>query len=145
MAFPDKPLVSLEAPDVRDYARSDPRGLLAEYAGGAVFDEVQRVPDLLSYVQVEVDRRPRPGRYILTGSANFGLLEAVSQSLAGRTGLVNLLPLAWDEVLRFRSHPKDLFTALWTGGYPAIYDRRAPPADWFAGYVATYVERDVRQ
>lgn len=143
--FPEHSYVSLEAPDVRAYAEADPRGLLAEHAEGAVLDEIQRVPALLSYLQVEVDRDPRPGRFILTGSAHFSLLEGVAQSLAGRTALVHLLPLSLPELRLFPQAPGDLFATLWPGGYPAIYDRAIPPGEWFASYIATYVERDVRQ
>jgi hypothetical protein len=143
--FPDLPYVSLEAPDVREYATRDPRGFLGDYADGAILDEVQRVPALLSYVQGEVDARPRPGRYVLTGSANLALLGAVSQSLAGRTALLTLLPLSLDEVRRFPGAPSDLLSTLWTGGYPAILDRQIDAADWLSAYVGTYVERDVRQ
>jgi len=143
--FPDKAYVSLEAPDLRDYAHRDPRGLLAQHADGAIFDEVQRVPELLSYLQGEVDERPEPGRFILTGSANFALLQSVSQSLAGRTGLLQLLPLSLEERRRFPDPPADLLTLLWQGTYPALYDRRVAPADWYGAYVGTYVERDVRQ
>jgi hypothetical protein len=143
-AFPDKPYVSLEAPDVRSYAASDPRGFLAEHRAGAIVDEVQRVPELLSYLQVEVDAQPAPGRFILTGSANLVLLQSVSQSLAGRTALLTLLPLGRDEVLRFPTPPEDLLTTLWKGSYPAIFDRNLPPPDWLGSYTATYVERDVR-
>ena len=145
MAFPAKTYVSLEAPDVRAYAQQDPRGFLAQHASGAILDEVQRVPDLLSYLQGDVDARPIPGRFILTGSANLALLDRVSQSLAGRTAVLTLLPLGHDEVLRFPDAPGDLFATLWQGGYPAIFDRRPKPADWLGSYVATYVERDVRQ
>ena len=145
MVFPAKPYVSLEAPDLRAYAQHDPRGFLAQHSSGAILDEVQRVPDLLSYLQGEVDARPVPGRFILTGSANLALLQNVSQSLAGRTAVLTLLPLGHDEVLRFPDAPGDLFATLWRGGYPAIYDRRPKPADWLGSYVATYVERDVRQ
>lgn len=144
-AFPDKPYVSLEMPDVREYALDDPRGFLSQYKKGAVFDEVQRAPDLLSYLQLDVDERPQPGRFVLTGSANFALLESVSQSLAGRTALLTLLPCNREEVCRFDSAPGDLWEAIWTGSYPAIYDRRVPPDDWFGSYVGTYVERDVRR
>ncbi|OFV86744.1 MAG: AAA family ATPase [Acidobacteria bacterium RBG_16_68_9] len=143
--FPGKAYVSLEAPDVREYALRDPRGLIAEHVGGAIFDEVQRAPELLSYLQGEVDERPTAGRFILTGSANFALLQSVSQSLAGRTGLLQLLPLSLEEVRRFPERPEELFTLLWQGAYPALYDRGVPPGDWFAAYVGTYVERDVRQ
>jgi predicted AAA+ superfamily ATPase len=102
-AFPSKPYVSLEAPDIRAYAAGDPRGFLAAHAHGAILDEVQRVPDLLSYLQPEVDNDPTPGRFVLTGSASLALLQSVAQSLAGRTALVTLLPLGYDELQRFPS------------------------------------------
>ncbi len=143
--FPDKPWVSLEDPDTRDQAVRDPRGLLARYARGAILDEVQRAPDLPSYIQGLVDAEPTPGRFILTGSQHFGLVQGVSQSLAGRSGLLELLPLSWDEVQRFERYPADLWEALWTGGYPAILDRGLDPAEWLAAYASLYVERDVRQ
>lgn len=145
MTFPNKLYVSLESPDHRDLARNDPRGFLDQYASGAVIDEVHRVPDLISYIQEEVDRIKTPGRFILTGSANFALLQSVSQSLAGRTALVNPFPLALDEVRLFKNAPKDMFSTLWWGGYPAIFDRSIPPNEWHGNYVGTYVERDVRQ
>lgn len=145
MSFPDKPYVSLEPVDVRAAALADARGFLAQFPDGAIIDEVQRAPDLLSYLQVDLDATPAPGRFILTGSANLALLDSVSQSLAGRTALLTLLPLSRDEVLRFEAPDDDLFTTLWRGGYPALYDRRVPPTEWLGAYVATYVERDVRQ
>ncbi|MFQ5763288.1 MAG: ATP-binding protein [Rhodospirillales bacterium] len=142
--FPDKPYVSLEAPDVQEFARRDPRAFLAENPEGAVLDEIQRVPDLLSYVQVAVDEDPVPGRYILTGSANFTLLQSIGQSLAGRTALLELLPLSLLEVRRFARPPSDLWELLWRGSYPAVYDHDLAPGDWYSGYVSTYLERDVR-
>ncbi len=142
--FPAKPYVSLEAPDVRDFARRDPRAFLAQYADGAVLDEVHRVPDLLSYVQATVDARPAAGRFILTGSANFSLLHSLGQSLAGRTALLELLPLSLEEIRRFPAPPSDLLDLMWRGSYPALYDRGLEPRDWYPSYVATYVERDVR-
>lgn len=142
--FADKPYVSLEAPDVQEYARSDPRGFLAEYPNGAVLDEVHRTPDLFSYIQTIVDAHPSRGRFILTGSANFTLLDRVGQSLAGRTALLNLLPLGLDEVRRFPRPPRDLFETIWRGSYPAVFDRDLDPGDWYPSYVATYLERDVR-
>ena len=145
MAFPSMAYVSLESPDTREYALRDPRGFLREHAAGCILDEVQRTPTLLSYLQEMVDADPRPGRFILTGSANFALLESVSQSLAGRTAVLHLLPLDREETRRFPEHPGDLFTTLWTGGYPVLFDRGIPPRDWFGSYVSTYVERDVRQ
>lgn len=143
--FPRHRYVSLEAPDTREYATQDPRGLLAELAKGAVIDEVQRAPALLSYLQEEVDARPRPGRFVLTGSANFGLLAGVSQTLAGRTGLLTLLPFSHDELRGFADAPKHLNGTLWSGAFPAVFDRRIPVTEWFSAYLATYVERDVRQ
>jgi len=144
-AFPRKPYVSLEPPDQRDLARHDPRAFLARYPRGAVIDDVQRAPEILSYVQEAVDRDTGLGRYILTGSQQLGLLEAVSQTLAGRTALLQLLPLILSEIRRFPKPPADLWTLIWTGGYPRIYDRRLPADEWLSSYAATYVERDVRQ
>jgi uncharacterized protein len=143
--FPKKAYVSLETLDTREYARSDPRGFLAEHARGAVIDEVQHVPELLSYLQVEVDERPRAGRFILTGSQQLAVSEAVSQSLAGRTAVLHLLPLGLDELCRFPGAPRTLWHTLFAGAYPRIHDRKVPPARWLADYVTTYVERDVRQ
>lgn len=143
--FPDKPYVSLELLDERDYARSDPRGFLDEYADGAIIDEAQHAPDLFSYLQVDVDERPDPGRFILTGSQHFGLTEAITQSLAGRVALLTLLPPSVDELARFPDPPQTLFVTLWKGSYPRIFDRGLDPGRWLADYVATYVQRDVRQ
>jgi len=144
-SFPAKAYVSLEAADTRDYADRDPRGFLAAFPQGAILDEIQRVPDLLSYLQEEIDRQPQPGRYILTGSANRALLECVSQSLAGRTANLTLLPLSLPELRLFSRHPEELLETLFTGSYPAIFDRDLDPDDWFSAYVGNYVERDLRQ
>lgn len=145
LVFPRKPYVSLEPPDERDLARQDPRAFLARYPRGVVIDEVQRAPEILSYVQEVVDRDARPGQYILTGSQQLGLFEAVSQTLAGRTALLQLLPLNLSEIRRFPQSPADLWALVWTGGYPRIYDRRLPADEWLSSYAAMYVERDVRQ
>lgn len=142
--FPGLPYVSLEAPDQRSFALEDPRGFLARVPEGAVIDEIQRAPELPSYLQGRIDEDPEPGRWILTGSQNLTLLESVSQSLAGRTAVLNLLPLARSEVLRFPHHPESLEEAVFAGGYPRIFDRRMDPSDWLSAYVGTYVERDVR-
>ena len=106
--------------------------------------EIQRVPDLLSYLQGLIDAGPEPGRWILTGSQDLGLLDSVSQSLAGRTAVMHLLPLARSEVVRFAEHPASLDTALFAGGCPRIVDAGLDPAEWLGSYVATYIERDVR-
>ena len=143
--FPALSYVSLEPLDVREFARSDPRGFLASLPDGAIIDEVQRVPELFTYLQVEVDERPTPGRFILTGSQQIALTASVTQSLAGRTGLLELFPPSWEELQRFPSVPSDLFEVLWTGAYPRIFDRQIPPHQWLADYVATYVQRDVRE
>ena len=143
--FPDRPYVSLEAEDAREYAKVDPRGFLSEYQDGAVLDEVQRAPHLLSYLQGLVDEDPTPGRFILTGSQHFGLSEAISQSLAGRVGILHLLPLALDELGRFDEHPSGLLEVLWAGAYPRIHDRGIPADVWLRDYFSTYIQRDVRQ
>ncbi len=142
--FPRHPYATLEATDVRSFARDDPRGFLAQFTEGAIIDEVQRVPDLLSYLQGVIDDEPAPGRWILTGSQNLSLLESVSQSLAGRTAVHHLLPLSRGEVVRFGRYPATLEETLLAGTYPRIFDRGLEPADWFRSYVATYLERDVR-
>jgi predicted AAA+ superfamily ATPase len=145
MTFTGKPYVSLETPTQQEFARSDPHGFLARYPRGAVIDEVQRAPDIVSYLQEIVDAHPEPGRFILTGSQNLGLSQTVSQSLAGRTAVLQLLPLAIEEVRRFGRPAQTLFETLWAGGYPRIHERQLPAGEWLAAYVATYVERDVRQ
>ena len=144
-AFPDRPWVSLESPDVRRAATDDPRGFLARYPQGALLDEVQRAPELLSYLQDDIDGLPDArGRWILTGSHNLLLLKAVSQTLAGRTALLHLLPLGLDEL-----PPAWLASRRWLdlaveGGYPAPLHRGVPTDVWLGDYVATYLDRDVR-
>ena len=142
--FPGHPYRSLEAPDERAFAQEDPRGFLAQFPKGAVLDEFQRVPDLLSYLQGMIDDDPVPGRWILSGSRNLASLESVSQSLAGRTAMHQLLPLSWDEARRFPKRPAGLDEAIFTGSYPRIFDRSLNPTDWLRSYVATYIDRDVR-
>jgi len=146
MAFPELPMVSLEPPDIREYAIRDPRSFLADHAHGVILDEVQRAPALLSYLQPLVDEAPtKRGRFILTGSADFALLASVAQSLAGRTALLTLLPCSWTELGGFPSRPVDLDDAMLTGSYPAVFDRGVSPGDWYSSYVGAYLERDVRQ
>ncbi len=142
--FASKPYVSLENPEERDFALTDPRRFLARFPQGCVIDEVQRCPQLLSWLQQLVDERARMGDFILTGSAQFDLMAGITQSLAGRVGRVELLPLSGAELSPERM-PQSLGNLLLKGGYPALYDRALSPADWFPNYVATYVERDVRQ
>lgn len=144
-AFADKPYVSLENPDEREFAERDPKRFLARFPDGAILDEVQRCPNLLSWLQGIVDASPRMGRFVLAGSAQFDLLAGVSQSLAGRVGRVELLPLSLAEMREGGCLPPTLDRLLLDGGYPALYRRELAAADWFPNYVATYLERDVRQ
>jgi len=144
-AFPDKPYVSLEPLETRAFAREDPRGFLGQFPQGAILDEVQHAAGLLSYIQDRVDADPEPGRFVLTGSQHFGLTDAVSQTLAGRTAILHLLPPSLGELRRFSKAPGDLFSTLFAGAYPRIHDQSIPPERWLADYVATYVQRDVRQ
>lgn len=136
--------ISLEYLDHRSFAQEDPRGFLAQFPRGAILDEIQRVPDLLSYLQGMVDEIPEPGQWILTGSQNILLSDSVSQSLAGRTAIFTLLPLTWQEVSRFPQHPQTLEEALLYGSYPRIFDLNLNPVDWLRDYIRTYVERDIR-
>ncbi len=142
--FPQHQYETLEAPDMRSFAAEDPRAFLAQFPKGAILDEVQRVPDLLSYLQGIIDADPAPGCWILTGSQNLSLLESVSQSLAGRTAVYNLLPLTRGETIRFPRHPETLDETLFTGSYPRIFDEEQEASDWLGSYIATYIERDVR-
>lgn len=145
MAFPDAGYHSLEHPPTRDYALSDPEGFLQSVGFGVILDEIQRAPELLSFIQGIVDERKKPGDYILTGSQQLGLNAAVTQSLAGRTSIVNLYPPDFEELQRFSEHPDDLFETLFKGAYPPIYDRGFQVGAWLDDYIQTYVERDVRQ
>ena len=145
MVFPNKPYVSLEALDVRDFAVNDPRSFLKKYENGAILDEIQQAPELLSYLQGEIDSRPEPGRFILTGSQHFALSQSISQSLAGRCGILVLLPPSLEELGKFPNVPQDLFTLMWQGAYPRIYDQNIPAQQWIGDYAATYIQRDVRQ
>lgn len=143
--FADKPYFSLEDPDIRQQARDDPRAFLARMPEGSVLDEVQRIPDLLSYLQSHVDEHRRMGSFLLTGSQHFGLMSDITQSLAGRTAFVQLLPFSFGELAREGIGLADLDKALFTGGYPPLYDRKLTPAQWMPAYVTAYLERDVRQ
>lgn len=145
MQFPDKPYVSLENPDERDFALSDPRRFLDRFSDGAILDEVQRCPEIFSWLQGLVDERQRMGEFVLTGSSQFDLIAGITQSLAGRVGRIELLPLSLSEIKNAGCLPATLDQLLLHGAYPAVYSRSLAPADWYANYVATYLERDVRQ
>ena len=143
-AFPEKKYANLEFPDIRSMALKDPRGFLEQFSDGAILDEIQRVPELLSYIQPLVDEKDQKGMFILTGSHQLELQEAISQSLAGRTALLTLLPLNLAEL---KKAGFDLSVDEWilNGGYPRIYKDRLDPTKAYRSYFQTYVERDLRQ
>ena len=147
--FAHRPYANLERPDTREHALTDPAGFLAQFPSGAVLDEIQRVPSLLSWLQVDVDERPQPGRWILTGSHQFGLMRGIGQSLAGRTALLQLWPLSLAELAAGGIAPGVGTTTvddlLFNGGYPRIHADRLDAQVALADYFATYVERDLRQ
>lgn len=159
--------VTLEEPHVRERALADPVGFLADHPAPVILDEIQNAPQLLSYLQVSIDEDRRPGRWLLSGSQAFPLLQGTSESLAGRVAILNLLPLSWSEIQRrprardavdkvvgdslrargsgARSRPPDLARWLLRGGYPALWTQRSPDRElWLASYLQTYLERDVR-
>ena len=144
-AFPELPYVSMENPDTRELARADPRGLLRRYADGCILDEVQRAPFLFSYLQEVLDASELPGRFILTGSQQFGMMEGLTQSLAGRCALLTLLPFSLAELKQAGHLSSSLEEQLFSGGYPPIFDQKLEPEQWLNAYVGTYLERDVRQ
>lgn len=143
--FAAKPYASLEDPDLLRFAQEDPRRFLGQHPGGAVIDEAQRCPELFSYLQGIVDRRSEAGQFVLTGSQHFGLVQRITQSLAGRVGFVNLLPFSAPELQSGGWLPASLEGALVHGGYPPVFDMPASPGRWYDAYLSTYVERDVRQ
>jgi len=159
--FKDYDYLSLELPDQRNFALEDPRGFLGQFDGPVILDEVQRTPELFSYIQVIVDENSdQMGRFILTGSQNFLLLQSISQSLAGRCAVLNLLPFSFAELagrkpmslkMLGKAVPKNLkppkaglMETLFTGFYPRIHDKHLSPRNWLASYYQTYIERDVR-
>jgi predicted AAA+ superfamily ATPase len=138
--FPNLPYVSLEEPDIRQIALTDPRGFLSNYPAGAILDEIQNTPDLFSYIQRLVDDS-RQVQFVLTGSSNFLLLERISQTLAGRTAVLHLLPFSLVELAPQTTSYENL---IFKGQYPRIYDREINPTDFYPAYIQTYVEKDVR-
>jgi predicted AAA+ superfamily ATPase len=160
MAFPDYEYLSLEEPDNRAFALEDPRGFLSQFPEQVILDEIQRTPDLFSYIQTIVDTKDISGQFILTGSQNFLLLQKVSQSLAGRCAVLHLLPFSLSELHSRQPFPvdtigrrlpkkkrtleKDLSSVLFYGFYPRIHDKHLEPSDWLGNYFQTYIERDVR-
>ncbi len=142
--FPEKPYANLEDPDTRNLADLDPRGFLENYPNGAILDEIQRMPKLLSYLQNIVDQSEKKGQFILTGSHQLELHQAITQSLAGRTALLTLLPMSLDELLA-ENIDLSLDEALIKGGYPRIHKDHLDPTKAYRNYFQTYVERDLRQ
>lgn len=142
---PDYKYVNLELDENREFAQNDPHGFLTAHQGGVILDEVQVVPTLFPYLKHYADQRNRTGEYILTGSQQFLLLEKITQSLAGRVALLQLLPFSLTELQDAGLQPSTPEAFLLTGGYPRIYDKSIEPADFYPGYIRTYVERDVRQ
>ncbi len=141
--FPEYTYSNLESLEERDFATKDPKGYLARFTQGAVIDEIQNAPNLLSYIQVNVDEKPQLGRYILTGSQNFALSNSISQSLAGRTAIARLLPFTLAEINRINP-PESLDQILYTGAYPRIHDQNLDPTEALSFYLNTYIERDLR-
>jgi hypothetical protein len=159
-AFKNYEYLSLEDPDNARLAKEDPRGFLDRHPDNLIIDEAQRCPDLFSYIQTIVDMENRPGRFVLTGSHNFLLMEKVSQSLAGRCAIFHLLPFSRAELTGFKpldmdnmenieiisqdTSGADLYEMLFAGFYPRIHDRHLEPQEWLGDYVHSYIERDVR-
>ncbi len=144
--FADRPYVSFENPDTREFARQDPRGFLQQYAQGAVFDEIQRTPAIVSYLQQIVDEGGKRCRFVLTGSQQFGLRSQITQSLAGRAAYCTLLPFSYAEWYgQSNINPPALEQVLFAGLYPPVHDRKLDSQLWYTNYIQNYVERDVRQ
>ncbi len=134
---------SFESPDIRDQFSYDPRGFLSGIKKNAIFDEVQKVPDLLSYLQEILDDSKDKRKFILTGSNNLNLSDKISQTLAGRTRILQLLPLQRDEI-SINDRKVDIDSTLFFGSYPRIYNEQLNPSDWLGDYLQTYVEKDIR-
>lgn len=144
-SFKNKPYVSLENPDIRNFALEDPRGFLSSFPNGAILDEVQRTPNLFSYLQEILDETRKKGMFILTGSNNFLLQQSISQSLSGRVGYMYLLPFSISELKSAKKLPNNDDLLMLKGLYPPVYDQKISPEDWCPNYIRTYIERDVRQ
>lgn len=144
--FPKKPYVNLEDIENREFASSDPKGFLSQYKEGAIIDEAQRVPKLISYLQVISDEKKKNGLYILTGSQNFLLMESISQSLAGRVAIFKLLPFSMSELFLAKKKINSAETndVLFNGFYPKLFDQKIDVVGYYSNYIQTYIERDVR-
>lgn len=143
--FPDYRYLNLEHPDLREFALTDPKGFIASYPDKTIIDEAQRAPKLFSYLQPHIDDKDTPGMYFLAGSHNFLLMQSIEQSLAGRTAVLNLLPFSRRELHDADILPDSIAEQIFRGFYPRLYDRNISPHRFYADYVQTYVERDVRE
>jgi predicted AAA+ superfamily ATPase len=144
--FPQKPYVSLENPDTLEFAKTDPRGFLNQFTkNGAILDEIQRAPQLFSYLQQILDETKKKGLFILTGSNNFLIQENITQTLAGRIAYLQLLPLSLKELAESNKMKTAYNWHIFNGGYPEVIVKKINPADWYPVYINTYIERDVRQ
>jgi hypothetical protein len=143
--FDEKPYISLENPDELAHATNDPRGFLSQFPDGAVLDEVQRTPQLFSYLQQIVDEDSRKALFVLSGSNNFLLKQSITQSLAGRVGYLELLPFCLKEIQETPCKNFSTNESIFYGSYPAVICEKLNPRLWFQSYIRTYIERDVRQ
>lgn len=143
-SFPEKAYVSLENPDVRDFAQNDPRAFLNTFPDGAILDEIQCVPILFNYLQEILDTDNRDGLFIMTGSNNILLQDNISQILAGRIGILEIMPISFREINK-QVENENLTDLIWKGSYPEVHAKNRNPAIWYPAYIRTYVERDVRQ
>ena len=143
--FPEYRYVSLENPDVRSFATTDPIGFLKEYYQYVILDEVQRVPALFSYLQTIVDESKLMGQFILSGSQNFHLVQSITQSLAGRVAMFKLFPFDFQELVSAGLLQENYIDSLVKGFYPAIFDREIPSGIFYSNYVQTYIQRDVSE
>lgn len=147
ITFPNHTYLNFENPGIRQFAEEDPERFLKEYENeyGLILDEFQHVPQILSYLQLEVDLKKRPGYFVITGSQNFLMNQAVTQSLAGRIGILTLLPLSIEELNKNQLLPEDVNQLILNGGYPRLYEDKFTPEEFYPSYIQSYVERDVRQ
>lgn len=141
--FPKYDYINLEQLDTRRFATEDPRGFLSRFNNHVILDEIQRVPDLFSYLQAHVDNRKENGQFILTGSQHFLMMKSITQSLAGRIGLFNLYPLSYEELHGAGIQEADVAVQILKGGYPRLYDQKVSPSLWLSSYIQTYLDRDV--
>lgn len=141
LAFPHLPYINLEKLTDRNFATEDPTGFLNQYPNGAILDEIQYVPDLMSYLQLRIDEKNIPGLYVITGSQNLFLNQKIGQTLAGRIAITTLLPLSYQEL----QPGDDWKETIYKGFYPRVYNNQIDPVDFYPNYIQTYIEKDVRQ